>query len=489
MSDKMTCPNCGQKINQSANECPYCHEDLRGLQAGMGLLVLLVFAFVYSWEKRGWACVIGLILLIAGALWISGGPNGAEVFGGIGMLAGIVLLLRGLYLFRIEIQQISYKTIGISFAVLFVIEIIFGLLNKNNSSSETDLSGIETTQIDDAASNVNTTPENVRDEAFFTITASKVANIIMERSFDYYNTSLMTQEEIAKQWFDSSSVEIKEDDQFEELSYSILMKMYKKSELTFMLYGGSSDTRPTVRDGIIQGIAIFSPRFKLPNGIFSGMSANTLINNYEASVNLCEAEGGEYVAYITFDVPNCEGYRFIADKEILLDRYGASFFYLSDSNGESRRQEIINAVKELSTLKLITIGYFPIEYADHSIQITSSTVREPSNNREMWTYHTLQGSMTDENGEYPIELTFIEELHTKKLLNCIYKNVELGGKIRMEGEIEGDDIILTGKDGKYTFRITINRHSNKGIATDGPKELSVAIADWEQKQTEEVPQE
>ena len=154
-----------------------------------------------------------------------------------------------------------------------------------------------------------------------------------------------------------------------------------------------------------------------------------------------------------------------------------------------KREEIVSAVKELSTLKLITVGHFPIEYADRSIQMPLPTVIEPPINKEMWMYHTLQGSMTDENGVFPIELTFIEELHTQKLLNCIYKNVDLGGKIRMEGELEGDDIILTGKDGKYTFRITINRNSYNGIATDGPKELSVAIADWKQKQSEEALQE
>ena len=92
---------------------------------------------------------------------------------------------------------------------------------------------------------------------------------------------------------------------------------------------------------------------------------------------------------------------------------------------------------------------------------------------EAWEYITLRGTMTDMNGTYPIELSF--EKDGDVLMNCIYTNVDLGGKIRMEGEVVGSDYIFTGKDGRYKFQIQIDRYTFDGIATDGPKELIVSL--------------
>lgn len=86
---------------------------------------------------------------------------------------------------------------------------------------------------------------------------------------------------------------------------------------------------------------------------------------------------------------------------------------------------------------------------------------------------TLQGSMTDANGTYPIKLEF--EKTGDELTNCIYTNVDLGGKIRMRGDIIGHEYVFTGMDGNYTFQIRIDGHSYDGIATDGPKTLSVSL--------------
>lgn len=86
---------------------------------------------------------------------------------------------------------------------------------------------------------------------------------------------------------------------------------------------------------------------------------------------------------------------------------------------------------------------------------------------------TLMGSMTDENGTYPIKLEF--EKAGAELTNCVYTNVDMGGKIRMDGYIDGSEFIFTGKDGNYTFQIRIDGHSYDGIATDGPKTLSVSL--------------
>ena len=88
---------------------------------------------------------------------------------------------------------------------------------------------------------------------------------------------------------------------------------------------------------------------------------------------------------------------------------------------------------------------------------------------------TLYGSMTDANGTYPIELAF--EKRGDLLMNCIYTNVDLGGKIRMDGEVAGNDLVFTGRDGNNAFRIVVGRHTLEGYAQDGSKRLQVSLSD------------
>ena len=94
---------------------------------------------------------------------------------------------------------------------------------------------------------------------------------------------------------------------------------------------------------------------------------------------------------------------------------------------------------------------------------------------DAWTSEHYSGSMTDENGTYPIEIAL--ERKGDAIRNCIYTNVELGGKIRMEGTVINGMLILTGKDGNYVFQINVDLDSLEGVATDGPKTLSVSLED------------
>lgn len=82
--------------------------------------------------------------------------------------------------------------------------------------------------------------------------------------------------------------------------------------------------------------------------------------------------------------------------------------------------------------------------------------------------------MTDANGTYPIKLSFEKGGNT--LTNCIYTNVDLGGKIRMDGTISDNDLIFIGKDGNNSFRICVNSHTLKGYAQDGDKRLQVSLS-------------
>lgn len=93
---------------------------------------------------------------------------------------------------------------------------------------------------------------------------------------------------------------------------------------------------------------------------------------------------------------------------------------------------------------------------------------------DTWEYITLYGSMSDVNGTYPIELSF--EKDGSRLMNCIYTNVDLGGKIRMDGTVSDNDLIFIGKDGNNSFRICVNSHTLKGYAQDGDKRLQVSLS-------------
>ena len=96
-------------------------------------------------------------------------------------------------------------------------------------------------------------------------------------------------------------------------------------------------------------------------------------------------------------------------------------------------------------------------------------------------HHTFSGVMTDDDGNnWPIELNF--DLQTTdrtqlngKVFNVIYKNVTLGGKIRMTGELEDGLLVFRGKDGAYDFIINIDVYSHQGNAMDGPVQLPLWV--------------
>ena len=72
--------------------------------------------------------------------------------------------------------------------------------------------------------------EKTYDEAFYTITPNGVANIFIGNTFNDYNTSLMKEEDIAKQWFDFSLVDIKDDNSYDMQTYYMFMKIYEENK-------------------------------------------------------------------------------------------------------------------------------------------------------------------------------------------------------------------------------------------------------------------
>ena len=262
---------------------------------------------------------------------------------------------------------------GIIIAVIVVVVVIIGcgvfaLLNNNNGSNDQqqDTTAIADTEAeairqDESASDslavaVEDTPNDFSTE----ITKDGIANIRIGKSFSDYNTSLMKQEDIDKQCFDFSIVDIQEESEFEDVYYAMNMKLYRGQELLCTLFGGYFDERPNTLQATVKSITVYSPQFKLPNGIHAGMSVKELINDYGATIQLNEGEGGENVESISLEIPNCQGFYFNVEKETLLNRYGDEYFNEYDSQSGTYKENFWDNIKkevaELSDLESIVIG-------------------------------------------------------------------------------------------------------------------------------------
>ena len=92
-------------------------------------------------------------------------------------------------------------------------------------------------------------------------------------------------------------------------------------------------------------------------------------------------------------------------------------------------------------------------------------------------HHHLKGTFEDATGIYPIELDFNSS--GREVSDVIYKNVKVGGIIRMTCTyFDFNNITVKGKDGKNDFTISlecINMNSFKGTAIDGSKEFVVKM--------------
>lgn len=270
-----------------------------------------------------------------------------------------------------EPQQRSSKK-GIIIAVVVIVTIgcgvLFALLNDNGNSGAngqskdtTAIADTEAIKQDELASDslavaAEDTPNNYSTE----ITKDGIANIRLGKSFNDYNTSLMKQEDIDKQCFDFSIVDIQEKSEFEEVYYVMNMKLYKGQELLCTLFGGYFDERPNTLQATVKSITVYSPQFKLPNGIHAGMSVKELINDYGATIQLHEGEGGENVESISLEIPNCQDFYFNVEKETLLNRYGDEYFNMYDSQSGTYKENFGDNIKkevaELCDLESIVIG-------------------------------------------------------------------------------------------------------------------------------------
>lgn len=202
--------------------------------------------------------------------------------------------------------------------------------------------------------------ENTYDETSYTITSNGVASIFLGGSMKDYNISNKSENEMEGLCYDNSFVEVQKRT-VEGYDYSVLyMNLYKDNEKIFSLYGGTSEEKPNVLDATVHSIFVYSPQFKLSNGIHTGMTAEELINNYGATLQLHEGEGGEDIQFITFEIPDITGFMFIVDKEELLRVKGEYFLQgynpQTGSYNENYRKDIEEGTRQYGKLGIIVIG-------------------------------------------------------------------------------------------------------------------------------------
>lgn len=90
--------------------------------------------------------------------------------------------------------------------------------------------------------------------------------------------------------------------------------------------------------------------------------------------------------------------------------------------------------------------------------------------------HFYKGAFYYENDIYPVMVAFIvTDQHIKK---AIYKNVTYGGRIAMNCQIKGSEILLSGRDGNNDFTMLLSAGDDNrllGTAIDGNKSMTVRI--------------
>lgn len=159
----------------------------------------------------------------------------------------------------------------------------------------------------------------------------------------------------------------------------------------------------------------------------------------------------------------------IAIVVVMIIGCGVLFALLNNNNGSNGQQQDTTAIADTEAIKQDELPSESLAVAteNDNFVVSDSCATEALENI------TLYGSMTDANGTYPIELAFVKD--GDNLSECIYTNVNLGGKIKMDGEIVGNEYVFTGKDGMNKFQIQIDGQNYDGFAIDGSKELSVSL--------------
>lgn len=90
--------------------------------------------------------------------------------------------------------------------------------------------------------------------------------------------------------------------------------------------------------------------------------------------------------------------------------------------------------------------------------------------------HFYKGAFYYENDIYPVMVAFI--VADQRIQKVIYKNVTYGSRIVMSCQIQGNEILLSGRDGNNNFTIMLSAGEDNrllGTAIDGNKSMTVRL--------------
>ncbi len=108
--------------------------------------------------------------------------------------------------------------------------------------------------------------------------------------------------------------------------------------------------------------------------------------------------------------------------------------------------------------------------AEHQIKNSSCVTKDGQS------VHFYKGAFYYENDIYPVMVAFIVTDHN--IQKVIYKNVTYGSRIVMSCQIQGNEILLSGKDGNNDFTMLLSAGDDNrllGTAVDGNKSMTVRL--------------
>lgn len=161
---------------------------------------------------------------------------------------------------------------------------------------------------------------------------------------------------------------------------------------------------------------------------------------------------------------------------IVLFGGGVYFFWSSSIKEQINRKEYVS--QESSRNKMLEECQVSVEESP----FVSEDVETYEKNTKGIDYDVsgsfcYEGRFFDDDEDNPVRLEF--ERNGNVITNCMYTNVQLGGKIRMKAEITDYGYIFKGKDGNQDFIMDL--HSNyggtelKGTATVGTKIMNAIL--------------
>ena len=150
--------------------------------------------------------------------------------------------------------------------------------------------------------------------------------------------------------------------------------------------------------------------------------------------------------------------------------------YYDEDDDDNHNMRILLAI--FAVILLLGGGLLLWKYLSggHSLKKSPEVVSDSIHvdSLDTWEPVTFVGKMYDEEGNLcNMQVTF--ETDGTNVRNCIYKNVDLGGKIKMNIAATDDTYSFKGKDGSSKFSFSVNKNDLIGPGKDGKKGLLIMM--------------